>query len=700
MKNSLLIASVIFIVLIVSLVFLFGNNKSTIVTSNNSSLGNRILPSTTTNLPIKNSTINNSNTSVKILYSQNNFYALNATSINNTLGNKWNFSQEIETPGSIGSGEQNITLYNYTGSKQQITFFRLEFNSTATSSEFYDSQVSGVRTKLNTTIFNYTLQSESPAVAFNSSNSVATYKKAIIAMTPYKNYFYEIVLFNNKNYTLSNTAPKIVLLLQKVENSNLAVHISNLSTTYLNNTYSGDWKNISTTILKLNATQKKNGENYIKIENFSNNLNYNLSLGIVNLINSSDAVSAFSSEISKMPGVNGAISNNHEAHIFTNESIIIPAKNNVGAASIDGNYLFVINVYSNKRNVTQNLVLPGEINLLERIENAELLVNNQSTSLDNLSRLPPTPTNVSLINTTLLNKNFGGIWRFVEGHNVTSGLPTGGLKYTVENFTNNLENFTISIGNYINSTSVVGVYNGGIQTISSSSGLNISYKAFNDGLSYVQISGVIANQKNQTESLLGEINPYGKYLIQESLYSRNTSKNLSDYRVALNDIQQKIMSGVGSMPIPGNSIYLTANQLSLILGGTWNTSSIKYKNTSVYGSINEGIVNYTTSRGDLIKQSIELFNTGSNASASYENITSRLLNDKTNVTTVASALNNDYTYTITNNTQFTGSSNGVSVIAQYGNKLIQISIYPNSTNQITIRNGGLLLLTFLNYSEN
>ncbi len=699
MKSSLLIASVvILIVVIAGIVFFVGGNNSASknVTSNNSNpFGNGIGSLTTTN---GNSATTNS--SVKILSSQNNFYNLNSTALNNTLGKSWKFSQEIQAPGTPGSGESNITLYNYTNNgNRKITFFRLEFNSSINASEFYDIQVANIKTKLNVTILNQTLESESPAIAFNATNPASNYKNAIIAMTPFGKYFYEVVMFYNGNYTLESTTPKLMALLQSIENKTIQLQISNVSTTYLNNIYSGNWEELNTAFLKLNLTEKASGENYIKVQNFSNKLGYNLTLGTINFNDNSNALSVFNLEISKVSGINGALSNDHSAHIFVNKSIIIPSKNNIGAISIYGNDLSIINIYSNKINVTQNLVLPGEINLLEIIQNAKILVNNQSTSLDNLSRLPPTSTNVILINITTLNKNFGGNWKFIDGYNVTAGLPKGGLKYTIENFTNGLENFTLSVGNFINTTSVVGVYDGGLQTLSNGGNLNISHNSFDNGTSYTKVLGVILNAKNKTQQLLGYISPDNNYLIQTSLYSENNTLKLNKYNLNLKELQQKIMNEFSTIAVPGNVTNLTTKQLSLILGGVWNVTSRSQENDTINGSIKKTITNYTTLNGDSVKQSIELFNTGSNASSNYDNIDAELNSNNKNTTTVSSALNNDYSYTITNNTQFTNSKNGVSIIAQYGNKVIQISIYPKSTKPITISNSGLLLLTLLNYTE-
>ncbi len=709
MKNNVLIASVIILIIAIGVIlFLIGsnntNNTNKNVTSNNNPFGNKITTVTTTN--VKNITTNNTlNTSVKVLSSQNNFYNLNSTVLNNTLGKSWHFSQEIEAPGTPGSSEENITLYNYTNNNtnlgnEGITFFRVGFNSSSNASEFYDIQVANIRTKLNFNILNYTLQSDSPAIAFNSSNTNATYKNAIITMTPFGKYFYEAVLFYNKNNNLENTSKKLVSLLQVVENKTTEPQISNVSNIYLNNIYGGNWKELNESFLKLNSTEKTFGENYIQLQNFSNDLGYNLTVGTVNFNDNYNALSVFNDYISNIPGINGAISNGHAAHIFLNKSSIIPSKNNVGAMSINGNYISIINIYNNKINITENLVLPGEINLLERIQNAKILVNNQTTSLSNLSRLPPTSTNVTLINISTLNKTFGGNWRFVEGNNVTAGLPKGGIKYTIENFTNNLENFTLSVGNFINTTSVVGVYDGGLGSLSNQNNLKIGHYSFDNGLSYTQVFGVITAPNNQTENLLGEIYPYGNYLIQTSLYSQNKTMNLYKYNNSIKNIQEKIMNQFESNIISGNATYLTTEQLSLILGNNWNITSRTQKNNKVNGSIGELTLNYTTTKGDLVKQSIVSFNTENNASNDYNNINTELFANNTSKNVVSLALDNEYSYTITNNTQFTNSKNGVSIIAPYGNKVIKISLYPNSTVPITISNSGLLLLTLLNYTEN
>ncbi|MEM0201547.1 MAG: hypothetical protein QXD23_04025, partial [Candidatus Micrarchaeaceae archaeon] len=407
----------------------------------------------------------------------------------------------------------------------------------------------------------------------------------------------------------------------------------------------------------------------------------------------------FNQNILIINGINGALSDSNAAHVFLNRSLFGQLNNSVGASSVYGNYLLLLNVYSNKLSINENLVLPGEISLLEKIQNAPILTNNQSTSLDNLSRSPPTQTNVNLINISTLNKNLGGNWRFLKGQNITSGLPQGGLKYIVENFTNGYENFTLSLGNFTNTTSAVGIYNNGLQTLSKENNFKIKNNAFLGGLSYTQVSGSITNLKNQPEVLLSEINPYYRYLVQTSVYSTNLTINLDLYKTELNNIQEQIMSEFGSMPIPGNSTYIKANQISALFGGIWNVKNNTYTNKTNYGNIKYVIKNYTDKNNDLIKQETQIFNTQENVSLNYEDIISNLISNNSNINTITGALNNGYSYTITNNTNITNNKNLVEIIAPYGNKIIQIELYPNSTKPITISNSGLLLLTLLNYTE-
>ncbi|MGC8479775.1 MAG: hypothetical protein ACP5M9_03880 [Candidatus Micrarchaeia archaeon] len=618
----------------------------------------------------------------------------NLTLLDRYFGGTWNFQNSNVLISIPTNGIKRGITYNYSNTTgYQLSITKLTFNSTINASEFYDIESTNIRNIPKIITLNYTLNSDSPIFGFQipSTNN----QNISIVVSPFNNYVLEIAVYKNNNINIAQSMPKFVNVMNSLENATATLQTpSNVSTLFLNNIYGGNWKLLNTSKINQPNVESKYNVNYSFAFNFSNGSGYNLTFGYLYFKNKENATQFYNRVVSNLSGINGALDNGHSTHVISNGIL--------GLESLYGNYILGINFYSKKVNTTTTDAIPGLISLAERFENAPILISNSSTKLSNASGAQTIKTNAteSLINTTTLDNYFGGSWRFLNGFNSTSGtMPTGAIKDMEGNFTNNNENFTISTMIFKNGSDTANFYNGGLSSLSNS-GFNITYGSFYGGLSYTEVFGNILNAKRESEELLGEISPFNNYSIQSSLYTNKSSINLTKYNSALTSLQKGIMSKLGSISIPKNATFLTTQELSTVFGSNWTTAPKVYKSGTSNGNTQIIIENYTGSEGYNIIQVNSVFNTDSNVSISYENINSGLRSLGQNLTLITGALNNDYAVTLINNTQVSqNSARGIGVVSPYGNEMVEVVVYPQNKQPISISSFESDLFKLINYTE-
>ncbi len=617
----------------------------------------------------------------------------NITELNSIFGGSWSFLNQSNVTSNLPYGAKSLSIMNFTNTTgYRINIVIMAFNNTSNASVAYNIESSSINSATNLSVAHGALNFGYAYTTIGGKVYSANGKKTVIASSPFSKYIVSMDIYSETNTTLSfeNFTEKLISTLNNIEipkNLSYVLKLTPITSNNLKNVLGSNW----TLIKESNITINNSGGTHLLLENFSSPSGYNVSFYIGELNSIINASERYNYGLSSFNGatnisvLNGALLNDYAVSIVGGDIYNNAGDKIVSISGPFGKQVLGIGIYKYNGVINESLVAPGLIDLIEISEGINtLLIPNSTTKLATASN---TATGNSInynsplfINSTQLNATIGGSWSFEKIQNITNNIPLGAKSFILENFTNTKgQTANIGIGVFYNNSGASNSYTQGLDSLSSANDINLSINSFIGGAAYFNISGEVYGGV-QPKNIIEGISLDGNYLIEVGISGNaSTSSSFILDAQSIKTLTAQLRNELVSQIAPTTPKYITTQELTSALGGTWN----KINETNVTApspGIKYGVIeNFTGSSGYNISMIILSMNSSSTVSNGYNNeITSYIKNGmSSNITN--GALENDYAFSVIGGNVMSNQKGQHVIVAEspYGSYALGVSIYSN-----------------------